>query len=170
MATIAELLGLRRLFKLDPQLEDDEQELRLIYTSPQLKTWFENDLPKVRSFFGTETDPLEDFVALSAAYASGLPLVFDRQFKAFHKRPFEPIGDGVWYLKTPDLRIFGWFIARDCFVGVVANTFELVKKHDLYQGHRGDVIRFRDALPLDEPKFVPGEDPYDVISNYDLPN
>jgi hypothetical protein len=170
MATIAELLEWGQIFKLDPELEDDEQELRLIYTSPQLRTWFENDLPNVPSFFDTETDPLEDLVALVATYSSGLPLVFDRQFKAFHKRPLESIGDGVWYLKTPDLRIFGWFFARDCFIGVVANTFEMVKKHNLYQGHRGDVIRFRNALPLDEPKFIPGDNPDDVISNYDLPD
>lgn len=170
MATIPSLLLSGAIFKLEAELDEDEQELRIIYTSPSLKVWIENELPNLQSFFGTETDPLEEFVALHGVYASGLPLIFERDFKAFQRRPLTPMGDGVWYLKTRDLRIFGWFIAKDCFVGVVADTFERVKKYNLYQGYRGEVTRFRNELQLDEPKFVPGENPDDVISNYDLPD
>lgn len=170
MATIPDLLHSGAIFKLDAELDHDEQELRILYTSPKLKTWIENALPNITSLFGTEIDPLEDFVAFHADYASGLPLVFERDFKAFQKRPLAPLGDGVWYLKTRDTRIFGWFFAKDCFIGVVADTTERVKRHELYQGYRKEVIRFRDALPLNEPKYITGENPDDVISNYDLPD
>jgi hypothetical protein len=168
MATIDELIAAQSMFKLDAGLEPDEQVLRLFYTSPPLRNWIENVLPTIESFHGSEIDPTGDLDALISIYASGLPLVFGRQFKAFHRKAFDHVGDGVWYLKTPDLRIFGWFHVRDCFIGVVANTFEMVKRHNLYQGHRGEVIHFRNQLQLNEPKFIPGENPDDVLSNYDI--
>jgi len=158
------------LFKLDPALDDDEQELRLLHTSPRLRAWLENELQGLQSAANIEMTPAEQLDALIHTYSSGLPLVFERDFKAFQPKPVQPIGDGVWYLKTPDLRIFGWFWRMDCFIGHVADTTERVKQFDLYQGYRGEVIRFRDGLPLDEPKSIPGDDPNVVISNYDLPD
>ena len=41
-----------------------------------------------------------------------------------------------------------------------------VKEHDLYHGLVGEVVRFRDAINLDEPEFVAGEHPNDVVSNW----
>ena len=170
MATASQLENAGKIHKYDPALEDDEQELRLFWTSPRLRVWVENDLPNLTSQWAVETPPLEQLDAFTAVYASGLPLVFEIQFKPFQPRAIQPLGDGVWYLKTPDLRIFGWFWRKDCFIGVVADTAERVKKHGLYEGYRGDVVRFRNKLELDEPKFIPGTDPNAVISNYDLPD
>lgn len=97
-----------------------------------------------------------------AVYASGETLWFGRSFK-----PLVHIHDGVWELKTPDLRVFGWFYRKDCFIGHVANHTEIVKKYRLYHGHAGEVARFRDSLALDEPKYVPGDDPNAVVSDWD---
>jgi hypothetical protein len=170
MATVTILENAGILHKIDPAFEDGEQEFRLMHASSKLRDWLENDLPDATSQWNIETSPLEQFVILAEEYGGGLPLVFDRQFKAFHRKPLEHAGDGVWYLKTGDLRIFGWFWRKDCFIGVVANTAEFIKAHGLYEGYRGEVIRFRNALDLDEPKFIPGEDPDAVISNYYLPD
>src|SRR6266446_1144006 len=155
------------LFKLDPVLDADELENRLIYASLKLRDWIQNILPALETFFEElDVSPAEQLDELIATYASGLPLTFEKQFKPFFLKLFESVGDGVWYLKTADLRIFGWFAKKDSSVGVVPDTFEHVKKHNLYQGYRGEVVRFRNALPLDEPKFIPGDDPNAVISNY----
>lgn len=169
MATIAELEGSGELHRFDPALDPDEQELRLMYTSSKLKEWVTNELPKLDSQWDVANSPEMQFEEYMDVYASGLPLTLDRQIKAFQPKVLEPIGDGVWYLKTPDLRVFGWFYAKDCFIGVVADTAERVKTYNLYQGYRGEVVHFRNALDLDEPKFIPGTDPDVVISNYDLP-
>ena len=169
MATASQLENAGTIHKYDPALDDDEQEWRLLWASSKLKAWVENDLPELSSQWRVETGPLEQFDALTTVYASGLPLVFEQQFKPFQPRPIQPLGDGVWYLKTPDLRIFGWFWKRDCFIGVVPDTAERVKKYNLYNGYREEVIRFRNELDLDEPKFIAGTDPNAVISNYDLP-
>lgn len=168
MATIVQLEGSGDLHRFDPALDPDEQELRLMHTSSKLKEWVEYELPKVSSQWDIANSPEMQFDDYMGVYASGLPLTFGRQFKAFLPKPLELMGDGVWYLKMPDLRVFGWFYVKDCFIGVVADTAERVKKHNLYHGYRGEVVRFRDHLDLDEPKFIPGTDPDDVISNYDL--
>jgi hypothetical protein len=167
MATIAELEIAGRLSKLDPALDPDEQELRLLHMSEKLAKWLQEVLPTlVPTEWLTELTPAQQLDALIADYAAGLPLVFGKQFKPFESKPLKSIGDGVWYLKTTDIRIFGWFRARDCFVGVVPDTAERTKLYGLYEGYRGEVVRFRDALPLDEPKFIPGDDPDAVVSNY----
>ena len=81
---------------------------------------------------------------------------------------FIAVGREYRELRTPDLRIFGWFALKDHFVGVVANDATYVKEHDLYQGYIGEVVRFRDGLQLDDPKFIPGEEAKDVVSRYNF--
>ena len=165
MATLAELLADQKLFRLDPVLPAGEQEFRLIYTSDRLKTWLEQNLPSLASSWKIEESPAEQLDALIAIFAAGDQLTFEWQFK-----PITPIGDGVWELKTADVRVFGWFPLKDHFIGYVADTAERVKQYNLYYGYRGEVVRFRDQLPLDEPKFVPGDNPDDVVSNYTQAN
>ena len=42
----------------------------------------------------------------------------------------------------------------------------LVKQHKLYHGIAVEVDRFRSLLDLDEPKFVTGEKPDEVLSDW----
>jgi hypothetical protein len=104
---------------------------------------------------------LQQLDALVEEFCSGVTLCFGPQFK-----PIQHVKDGIWELKTPDLRVFGWFHVKDCFVGWRCECAEFVKKHNLYYGLAGETARFRDQLDLDLPKFVPGDDPNGVVSNY----
>jgi hypothetical protein len=153
------------IHRIDPALDPDEQELRLIYGSNEVIAFLQNDLHGLPSFHGTETNPAQDLDALLAEFASGLPIEVSRQVKAFQRRAFDVLQGGVWYLRTSDLRIFGWFPCRDCFIAVYADTFENVKGKELYEGRRNQVIHFRNTLDLDEPKFIAGDDPHAVLSN-----
>lgn len=161
MATLINLADGGTLFKLDPVLDLHEQELRLIYTSERLMHWLQQTLPELGSTWNIESSPAEQLDTLFATYASGDTLTYGWDLK-----PIGPVGLGVWELKTADVRVFGWFARRDSFIGVVADATERVKTYNLYAGYRGEVVRFRDALDLDEPKFAPGDDPDDVVSNY----
>ncbi|MBI2720372.1 MAG: hypothetical protein HY245_02890 [Rhizobiales bacterium] len=111
-----------------------------------------------------ELSPAEQLDVLLAIFASGQVLTYGWDFK-----PMMPVGDAVWALKTADVRIFGWFLRRDCFVGVVGDFAYRVKGRDLYRGYKGEVVRFRNSLDLDEPKFIGGDDPNVVVSNFDHP-
>jgi hypothetical protein len=164
MATVQELDAAGALHRLDPALSHDQFEDRFIYVSTGLKDWLQQQLPNIGSTWDIETTPAEQFDALLEVYASGEALTFGWQF-----RPLNPIGDGVWELKTADLRIFGWFHRQDCFIGVCADTKERIQQHGLYAGYRNAVVQFRNACQLNEPKFIPGDDPNAVVSNYDIP-
>src|SRR5437879_3381113 len=100
MATLLELASSDNgpLFKLNAGLDADEQEHRLFYATRKLMEWLQKDLLALKPFHERELSPVEQMADLLATYASGLPLVFEQQFKTFPSRPLKPIGDGVWYL------------------------------------------------------------------------
>jgi|SRR5713101_4290459 len=164
MATPIELDRGGALFKLEA-LEQQVQEFRQFYASPDLHKWLSNVLPTMASAYDIEINPLEQFVALSEIFCAGERLTYELQFK-----PLIHITDGVWELKTQDIRIFGWFHKKDCFIGSVADDATRIKKYRLYHGYANVTTkRFREALDLDNPKYVPGDNPHAVVSNFDYP-
>lgn len=164
MATILDLVEAGELIRVDPVLDSGVQEERLIYATPVVAAWVQTELPAIASQWDLELSPAEQLDALVATYAEGDVLSFELHFKPLH-----PHNDGVWELKTPDLRVFGFFSSRDCFVAVRIDTAQRVKEHGLYRGYVGEVVRARQGWDLDPPPFVPGVDPRDVVSNYQLP-
>jgi hypothetical protein len=165
MATLLNLVSRGDLFRLDPNLEPHVLDFRCIYTSPRLKKWIEDDLPMLESTWNIEQSPLEQLQSfVEEIFCSAEPLTYEWQFK-----PLTHIKDGIWELKTADLRIFGWFQKKDHFVGVSADMKDRIKQHGLYIPYARDAANFRDKLDLDEPKFIPGDNPHDVVSNFGFP-
>ena len=160
MATLHHLVAAGQLIKLDA-LDERQQEFREIFMSPKLRDWMAKVLSELGSSWKIELTPEEQVFALTEIFAAGRPLAFGTQFN-----PLRPIKNGVWELKTADVRIFGWFHRRDRFVAVVADDATRIKQIGLYAGYVGDAVRFRERLDLDEPKFVPGDDPNDVVSDW----
>ena len=113
-----------------------------------------------------EETPAQQLDALTAVFASGEPLAFGWQFKPLARVPHV---EGVWYLKTADVRLFGWFPYRDCFIAASVGLADLTKRLWLYRPFGQEVVHFRNALTLDEPKFVSEEDPNAVVSNFSYP-
>ncbi|MBU1210493.1 MAG: hypothetical protein KJ587_04355 [Alphaproteobacteria bacterium] len=164
MATLVQLLERGALKKLDPQLAPGEQEFRLLYAGERLVTWITVTLPTLGSCWNIEQAPIEQLDAFMEVFASDEPLYYERAF-----RPIRHIAVGIWEIKTADVRIFGWFPKRDHFIGVAGDTTQRVKDYNLYTGYAGEVERFRDGLDLDEPKYVPGDQPDAVVSNFSYP-
>ena len=166
MATVLELAAAQppALIRLDPALEDQEQEWRCIYILSQVRARFETDLPTWVSQWRVEQSPTQQLDALLEVFCSGETLTFGPQFK-----PLVHLNDGIWELKTPDLRIFGWFPQKDCFIAGALDTAFNVKSYNLYRGHANVVAHHRDQLDLNAPKFIAGDDPNNVVSNYNYP-
>lgn len=164
MATLRELDDAGLLFKLDPDLPRGQLPGRMIYAAERLVRWISEALPALGSDLGVELSPNEQVAALFGEFCAGKELAYGPRF-----HDLRPAHKGVWELKTPDIRIFGWFAHRDHFVGVSADTANRIKDHNLYPGYRDEAVRFRDQLDLDPPKFVPGRDPHAVVSNYHIP-
>ena len=164
MATLARLEQDGDLLKWEEALPPRQQEERLLYIFPRLQDWLQNTLPACVSCWNLEETPNQQVYALVTVFVAGETLLFGHQFS-----PLRPIGKGAWELKTADVRIFGWFPVKDCFVAVSADEAWRVKDSKLYPAFRDEVVRFRDGLPLDEPKFVEGDDPNAVVSAFDYP-
>jgi hypothetical protein len=165
MATVIELEQQGMLTKLDPELSPTRQELRRIYLGPKVAEWIVHTLPNLESDRGLETSPIGQFDELISVFCSGDTITFDWQFK-----PLNYVENGIWELKTPDIRIFGWFPEKDCFIAVIADTKERILEYKLVTPYSNvEVAPFRDQLDLDEPKFIDGKDPHAVVTDYDFP-
>ena len=161
MPTISDLVATGAIVRIEVELGPHEQPLRLLYGTPQFVTWLQEILAGASppSRLLGHLAPAQQIDDLFYSFLSGAPLVFSRQFRAVRAED-----NAVWELKTPDIRIFGWFMAKDCFVAVFGNWADIIKDHDLYRGYRIAIRRLRRELGIDETLCVKGDAPDDVLS------
>jgi hypothetical protein len=159
MATLKELETDDVLHNLAPS-DDAPAPERLFYASDRLRKWLNESLPAMASDWDLEITPIEQVGDLIDVFCGGNELAVETMFKCLN-----PHENGVWELKTEDVRIFGWFYRPDCFIGHCADNATRIKKHRLYTGYSGEVQRFRDEVDLDPPKFIAGTNPNAVVSN-----
>jgi hypothetical protein len=148
------------LQKLDPMLEQGEQELRVVYGAANFPIWVKQILPGIAAD-RAEQSPAEQLDDLWWQFCLGEALIYGKQFK-----PLRYVAEGVWELKTIDLRMFGWFPQKDHFIVVAAETKRRLVGARTYGQYIRQVVAFRDALDLDDPKFIPGTNPDDVVTNF----
>ncbi len=160
MPTIADLVSSGAIVKIEVDLAPRDQPLRLLYGTPQFVAWLQTILdgaePPGRLGDASIAEQIDD---LFYSFLSGQQLVFTRQFRVVRAEE-----NAVWELKTPDVRIFGWFMAKDCFVAVFGNWADTIKDHDLYRGYRIAIRRLRRELGINETLCVKGVAPDDVLS------
>jgi hypothetical protein len=164
MATLLELERQGFLVRYDPELEARVLEQRQLYLSKVAEKWLEKVLPNLESQWDTTESPLEQVDDLLAKFSSGGPLSHGRQFHVMH-----PIAQGIWELKTADVRMFGWFVAKDCFILSNCESAHRLKntkpnQPSAYSRNVAAAASFRGILNLDEPKFLEGSDPNGVVS------
>lgn len=152
MATLAELVVRHELVRLGGGLLSNEQAQGRLFAFPHVIEWFEAVLPDLDAeLSGGRQTPLEQVDDLLHDFVVGTNL--DYYERSHSMRPEDP---GIWELKTPDVRFFGWFQSRLTFVIAEVDTAFRCKKHDLYAGYRNSAVRRREALDLNEPKFMTG--------------
>jgi hypothetical protein len=160
MPTITDLVSSGAIVKIEVELGPRDQPLRLLYGTPQFVTWLQDVLdgaePPGRLGDASIGEQIDD---LFYSFLSGEQLVFTKQFRVVRAEE-----NAVWELKTPDVRIFGWFMAKDCFVAVFGNWADTIKDHDLYRGYRIAIRRLRRELGIDAALCVKGVAPDDVLS------
>jgi hypothetical protein len=154
------LLEIGAIVKIEVDLGSREQPMRLLYGTPGFIEWADMLLkaPEPRERLG-EATPAEQLDDVFHAFLSGKELSYGLQFRYIRaeKNP-------VWEFKTPDLRIFGWFMKKDCFVAVFGNWANVVKDHDLYRGYRIAIRRLRRELEIDKTLCVEGVAVDEVLS------
>jgi hypothetical protein len=160
MPTIADLVSNGAIVKIEVDLAPRDQPLRLLYGTPQFIAWLKDVLDGAEPPFGLgDMSIAEQIDDLFYSFLSGQQLIFTRQFRVVRAEE-----NAVWELKTPDVRIFGWFMAKDCFVAVFGNWADTIKDHDLYRGYRIAIRRLRREWGIDATLCVKGVAPDDVLS------
>lgn len=165
MATLLNLARQGVLAKLDAGLSWREQEERAVFAFPEVVQWLTEVLPNEASNWLLDQTPEEQVYALLHSFCAGHELTIDRQVKAVRH-----IRDGIWELKTADVRLFGWFPLRDHFICTAVDTAWKIKEFRLYNGFRDKSVAMRNQLDLDEPKYVSGDDPDSVLSDWCYPH
>jgi hypothetical protein len=160
MTTIEQLVEANAISRIQVEMHPRDQELRLLYGTPDFIDWLgrlaNGAEPERRLGEATAAEQIDD---LFNTFLSGQPLVYMKQFRSIRAEK-----NAVWELKTPDVRIFGWFLRRDCFVAVFGNWADVIKDHDLYRGYRISIRRLRRELGVDDNLCVQGVMPGDVLS------
>lgn len=154
MTTPAELAAVGQLHKVEDVLEPHEQEQRLLYALPRAKTWIEDQLPRLDAdgFWEGAPSPSQQADDLIYAFVSGVEEISD-----WEPHPMHPHENGVWELRTADLRFFGWFWRKSVFIISAVDQKARCEEYGLYAGYRDQCVRDRDRLALDPPAFLTGD-------------
>ncbi|MCE2524121.1 MAG: hypothetical protein J4F49_13055 [Rhodobacteraceae bacterium] len=154
MPTPDELATNGLLEKYDPELSPLEQPLRMIYFTPQAAEWIADELPSIKSdqFVEGSVKPLEQAMGYLDMFVTA------EELSGMLPKALKPYDAGIWELRTPDLRFFGWFWRRAVFViSAVGVKAQLQSGQTIYAGYVEQAKHHRRQLDLDEPKFVKGE-------------
>lgn len=152
MATLSELEEREELLKIEVELEAHQMRNRLIYGVPDVIGWLSETLPSLEAdFHEGKLSPKEQLFVLLEDFITGQN--FDHYAKAHFMNPYN---DGIWELKTTDLRLFGWFYQKCVFVVAHIDTAYRCKLHSLYNGYQASCVQRRNNIDLDEPKHITG--------------
>jgi hypothetical protein len=156
MTTFDRLILDRMLIRVTRHLPRGQFHERKFYAYPECLEWMRNEVPQmVTGRIKSDFTPYEQLMERLRQWMAGDPMAYGPMF-----HDMEPATDEVWELKTADLRIFGWMYQPREFIAVrggFADDYKEPTKTKNYADERREVIRARDALPLDGAKFVRGD-------------
>ena|ERR1700731_3781103 len=158
MATLEHLAATDKLLKHEPDLDDHELPERIAYFAPDFDGWLDTVLRPMQAQRGRDLTPFEQAEQILYEFVIGRPMAYSVDY-----RKLEPLTVHVWELKTPDVRLFGWFCRKAVIVLVCGTLKENVKKFKDYAPFIETVVNFRDALDLDAPKAITGVVHHDVL-------
>lgn len=165
MATLSELENESSIIRYDPQLSPNKCEERYIFFSPKAMKFVEDSLPAKKPFWGDKKiRPIEQLFDLLGGFCGGERMNYGPDFKVLDPRS-DGKNYGIWELKTPDLRVFGWFFQKDIFIVSEVVLADFLKKMNNYNRHVEFAVQYRDKLELDPPKYLQTMEYADVISN-----
>jgi len=155
MATVVELAKDGHLYKMKGNLRSHEVPERTMYASKEVITWFKETLKYAVSdqvIEGSLT-PVQQAMSITHAFVSG-----DSLEEELEPHIMEPKDEGIWVIRTPDLRLYGWFWKPRIFILVSADIkANLEENKELYDEHVQTCCEFRKNLDLDEPKTEFGD-------------
>lgn len=162
MATIEELCAKKQAEVVTGVLGPRQMFERKIFLLPSAAKWMREILPSLEpdGYVSDAITPKQQTYQLFKDFIAGE----DMFGTEMHPKPLRPSNKdhGIWELRTPDLRFFGWFCAKGKFVvAYVATKAELLKKGS-YDEYREKSVMARNEMELEHPKVLLGG-PEDVF-------
>lgn len=153
MTTIVELVERSELTRVGGNLLRHEIPKRAIYVRNSVLVWLEDNLDELQTdgYVPGASTPKQQVVALFRAFIRG-----DDPSNFMLPTLMEPNENWVWELRTPDLRLFGWFYRRGCFIVTGVNTKKVCVDQRLYGGYRDECVSWRNRSELEPPIVLEG--------------
>jgi hypothetical protein len=161
MSSVVDACKAAGLVAYEPMLRRGKRAWRYVFASAAFVEWVKVDMPAIVPEHSEDGSPCEQFEQEMYGFCSGYALAFGSD-----TRCLEPIRLSVWELKTPDLRMFGWFCAKNYLVlhkGEKKGP-EGLERWDDYKPFIDEVVSFRNGLVTNLPQYVVGG-LADVVSN-----
>jgi hypothetical protein len=160
MSTISNLLSSGDLKAVTLGLIDDELADRGLFGTSRVFSFLEQELPRISSQ-DVALSALEQVANLFGRYLTNRPFIL--------KSPISPIRhleNGVWELKTLDVRVFGWFSAKDVMIVDAGCDVKLLKSGDRnYSGFITQTTYARKRLGFEPNDYIKGSLSNDILSN-----
>lgn len=148
------------LVKYELRLYPTQRVWRYIYSSSVFLEW-NNPVLLGGISSSHDNDPISVQLASELLYFCSGGILSDRQ----EIRCLDPKANAVWELKTPDLRLFGWFPHKNYFILHHCEVKSLLMDYGAYQPHIEAVVQYRESLAHILPEYVEEKGVSNVISN-----
>ncbi len=149
MATIQDLEDSDSLVRYEPVgLRPNEMPVRVLLASQAFCRWAEEELSKLPAKPGRDLTPFEQVSDVFRRF------VVDPNFKGTGVfQNIIPQGEGVYEIKTTDMRIFGWFYRRGIFITHAGAPKGGLRFPEI-AAIRKTITVFRKQLRLEEPPYI----------------
>jgi hypothetical protein len=151
MPTLERLVDDGLLIPIEVDLDEDEQAWRVIFGTREYMAWRAEKLPRLRVSGHSCASAEEQLFVAEATFVSGQRIRHGDLFKDLY-----PHENGVWEIRTPDIRVFGWFIRRDVFIAVCGGDSTIIHRYKEHDRHRDFVLRVRRALMGPDEHYLTG--------------
>lgn len=159
MSTLEECVRANLLVKLGGNLRPHQQEHRLLVMGAEALKDMRERLPlmKTDGFIEGADSPLNQAAALIHLFISG------EDFDEPVPHQMSPLGQGVWRLRTADLRFDGWFPQTNFFViGAFDHKQETLRPGRNAQMYQ-QVLDLRSSTKLLDGRFADQEDYRELV-------
>lgn len=166
---LTEQVRLGRLVPWTTELEHDEHTQRSLHITARARAWVEALDPERGSPIGSRLTLAQQLSNIAHEFITGRRLIWPQQFHKLAKAAKAVTDPHVWELKTDDLRLFGWFVAPNCFVVDAIDIKDRIVASGLYAGYVAQTAQARQSMGCVAGLFMETSEPNDVVPDSHQP-
>lgn len=154
MPTLEEAINTKLVTTMGGNLKPHQQPTRLLLAVPEVTEWMKLVLPTAKSdgYVAGATNPLQQLLSLFNQFVAGKDL--DDPLP----HPMRPHHQGIYRVRTADVRLDGWFPRKGCFIIGAAELTSICKRTAGRDDEMRDTARaWREKLMIEDGNFLTGD-------------